>query len=437
MSFNISGQRYLYAPKTNMPNLKMITKAQTEIDIAVILTPDVQGIKKVFGIPAVRRIALLCSQAGFDEIHIAGITEPFQHILSDMVGPERFHSVKDRDSMDEIAATILEGRQLSGVKKILILRAGVIIDKINLLQLVHMDRPGICYMESDDAKERIFLTPSRHFAPILKHIWSPDDYLEIFGDAYLVKGSSGLPCGMNGSGKHKSAERKLVSAIRDQTRARDGFMARHVSRHVSLVMSTRLAQTPITANHVTFLGAGIGLLGALFLAKGGYLNQLIGCLLFLFCIIIDGVDGEVARLKLQESAFGHKLDIINDNIVHVAIFSGLALGCYNQTGNSAYIHLLWVLLGGFALCGMVVNYRILKPSSEKFRSRTMARILTLMSNRDFAYLMVLLAAVGRLHWFLIGASFGSYIFAAVLWISTSTGKSADMAARTGSEIQID
>lgn len=145
--------------------------------------------------------------------------------------------------------------------------------------------------------------------------------------------------------------------------------------------------------------------------------QIFGSLLFLFCIIVDGVDGEIARLKMQESPFGHQLDVIADNIVHSAIFVGLALGLYRVSGDPLYLHLLGILLGGFALCGIAVYQCILKRSSNELEQSGLAlRIMALMSNRDFAYILVVLALIGRLHWFLIGAAGGTYLFAAVLWL---------------------
>jgi hypothetical protein len=50
--------------------------------------------------------------------------------------------------------------------------------------------------------------------------------------------------------------------------------------------------------------------------------------------------------------------------------------------------------------------------------------MALMSNRDFAYILVVLALVGRLHWFLIGAAFGTILFAATLWLITFHKKRA-------------
>jgi phosphatidylglycerophosphate synthase len=120
-------------------------------------------------------------------------------------------------------------------------------------------------------------------------------------------------------------------------------------------------------------------------------------------------------LKLQETAFGHYLDIITDNIVHGAIFIGLAIGLYHQTGHRVYLYLLWFLLGGFLLCAAAV-YRVSRAGPDKAESKTVDSLTGLMANRDFAYLLFALAIIGHLDWFLIGAAAGSYLFAGILLV---------------------
>ena len=67
-------------------------------------------------------------------------------------------------------------------------------------------------------------------------------------------------------------------------------------------------------------------------ASPSYWIRLLGALLFLFSITVDGVDGELARLTMSETKFGGNLDLITDNIVHVAIFAGIFWGCYRMSG---------------------------------------------------------------------------------------------------------
>src|SRR5262249_38407905 len=145
-----------------------------------------------------------------------------------------------------------------------------------------------------------------------------------------------------------------------------------------------------------------------------------GALLFWLAVIIDGCDGEVARLKFLESRFGRLFDIITDNIVHVAIFAGLALGAHRAGHVQDVLAFATATIVGF-LCASAATYfcllsdgpaKHLEASSARGRMRR--RILQMfeaMMNRDFVYLLILLALIGRLQWFLWGTVVGTYAYA--------------------------
>ena len=84
----------------------------------------------------------------------------------------------------------------------------------------------------------------------------------------------------------------------------EGFMSRHVERRVSLAVTRRLVETSVTPNAVTLISVAIGLLGALGFLSPAPAFQLAGALLFLTHSILDGCDGELARLKFLESRWG-------------------------------------------------------------------------------------------------------------------------------------
>jgi len=123
----------------------------------------------------------------------------------------------------------------------------------------------------------------------------------------------------------------------------------------------------------------------------------------------------VARLTLQETKFGHYFDVITDNLIHVSVFIGIAVGLARGTGDVSHLYALLALLGGFGLCALVV-YQVLQRASHhpELQARS-TRWLSWLVNRDFAYLVFLLALFDRLAWFLWGTMVGSYVFALSLW----------------------
>jgi len=225
-------------------------------------------------------------------------------------------------------------------------------------------------------------------------------------DPLVVAGPENIP----------AAERHLLGALVKDT---DGFMARHVDRRISLQISRRLARTGITPTQVTIISVVIGLVGASFFLSAHWVWQTAGALLFLLHSIVDGCDGELARLKFQESKFGGLLDFWGDNIVHVAIFACLAFGWASST---AAIWPLWfgasAIIGTLGSAGLVY-WKQLRPKEDGgplFTSVSgvgddrLSRMLDAASRRDFVYAVPILALFGKANWFLLLAAVGAPIF---------------------------
>jgi uncharacterized protein (TIRG00374 family) len=145
----------------------------------------------------------------------------------------------------------------------------------------------------------------------------------------------------------RSAERKLDRWLVKPT---DGIYAR-LNRRVSIPISRQLIKFPITANMVTLFTLGIGVASAAFFAFGGYWNTLVGAFLCLSASILDGCDGEVARLKLQESAFGCWLETVCDYLFYLCLFVGMTVGLWRSSGSRLY-----VLCGGVLLFGAIASF---------------------------------------------------------------------------------
>lgn len=200
------------------------------------------------------------------------------------------------------------------------------------------------------------------------------------------------------------------SALFRQTgRQGDSFIVRQINRRMSQALSKRLLHTTISPNQITLFSALLGLSGAFLLAQPAYLAQVFGSLLFLCSTIIDGCDGEVARLTFQESDFGGKLDITMDNVVHLFLFPGIALGVYRETH-----HISALVLGGLTLGGVLISMAAYLPSlwRRSPNRRPPSRLHESLASRDFSYLLLLLALLDRLEWFLWATAVGTYLFAA-------------------------
>ena len=161
------------------------------------------------------------------------------------------------------------------------------------------------------------------------------------GDAATLVADAGqMPFALTGGLEDaREAEWRLARALRSESAEKDAPMARWIDRRLSWRISYRLAHTAVTPNQVTIVSATIGLLGALLFAVPGYWERLVGAVLFLVSTTVDGVDGELARLKMAESRLGARLDTLTDNLVHLALFGAIMTGCYRMSGSSAYLGL--------------------------------------------------------------------------------------------------
>jgi len=217
-----------------------------------------------------------------------------------------------------------------------------------------------------------------------------------------------------------AAERWLLRGLIKET---EGFMSRHVERPISLAVTRRLVSTPISPNVMTAVSIAIGLLGALFFLSARPVWQLAGALLFLLHSILDGCDGELARLRYQESRWGGLFDFWGDNVVHVAVFLCIAIGWSLAVGAAWPLALGAAAAAGtlgaatFVTCHSMPRQTVGGPLfTSVLRSHVSRRaaLIEAVSNRDFIYLAVVLSAFGKATWFLVLAGVGAPVYFALL-----------------------
>ena len=112
---------------------------------------------------------------------------------------------------------------------------------------------------------------------------------------------------VNDPESYRKAESEVLKNLNKQ---HDGIIARYFNRPISIWISKKLSVTNITPNQISIFAFSVACIASLLFAMGSYIPLIIGGILAQISSIIDGCDGEVARLKYQESSYGGWFDAV-------------------------------------------------------------------------------------------------------------------------------
>lgn len=104
-----------------------------------------------------------------------------------------------------------------------------------------------------------------------------------------------------------------------------------------------LVRTPFTPNQVTALSVVFGLGAAWEFAQGTPTGLIIGGLLLEFSLILDCVDGQLARAKNMASELGRIVDGVGGYVANLAVVAGIAVGYPSTTGMLIALTVLTIL----------------------------------------------------------------------------------------------
>jgi phosphatidylglycerophosphate synthase len=205
------------------------------------------------------------------------------------------------------------------------------------------------------------------------------------------------------------AERFLVA---HSGKPADGIFS-EFNRRLCRPVVRLLAHTRLTPNVLTLAGLLVAIVAALLFARGSYVYYLAGASLFLVSGLFDEMDGMLARLKFQESAFGTWLEGLVDKITYLAVFTGIVVGLHREYGS-------WPLKCGIALIiGCILSVLVFARQREFATSQLLeayssnaiskiARKIHIWARKGiFVHYLLLFAFVGALPIFLWVAAIGS------------------------------
>jgi phosphatidylglycerophosphate synthase len=187
----------------------------------------------------------------------------------------------------------------------------------------------------------------------------------------------------------------------------DGPVSRYLNRPFSRLIARTLAPTPVTPNQVSVAAFLIAIAALISFIID---QAIVAGVLIQTSSIVDGADGDLARLQKRESRFGAVFDAALDRYADAAIAGGMALWAWSHGGVSPE-HAFSAGLA--ALTGfLLVSYSRARMEQEGF-----ARLLggpALLASRDIRLIVAAVgSAFGQAYWTLLLLAALSYI--AIAW----------------------
>lgn len=131
----------------------------------------------------------------------------------------------------------------------------------------------------------------------------------------------------------RQAAERAISQVSDErvrgllaNRVDDGFYSTFVVRKASKPLTRIALRLGWSPNTITVISFAVGLAAAASFAGGTWPWLLLGAVLLQISLIVDCVDGEVARATRRFTALGAWLDASTDRVKEFAAYAGLAIG---------------------------------------------------------------------------------------------------------------
>jgi len=182
---------------------------------------------------------------------------------------------------------------------------------------------------------------------------------------------------------HQKAEKTMLDSMRGKSN--DGPVSHWLNRPISIQISKYLADFDITPNQISFVSFLLSVLAAGLFAVGNYGLLVLGGIIAQFASIIDGSDGEIARLKYLSSDYGGWFDAVLDRYADAFLLFGLTWYVYSQNLSK------WALAIGFIA---IIGSFMLSYTADKYDNLMKSRIKKgVRMGRDVRVFMIFLGAI--------------------------------------------
>lgn len=195
----------------------------------------------------------------------------------------------------------------------------------------------------------------------------------------------------------KRAEKHLLNNMGNKPN--DGPVSRYINRPLSVRISRRLVKYGITPNQISIFTFVCSVAASGLFTLAGYPALIVGGILAQFASVIDGCDGEIARLKYLTNRYGGWLDSVLDRYADALLLFGLTWHAYAEKMDLLILPIgFFAIIGSFMVSYTAVKYDDVLPNKQignisKFRLGRDVRIFLIflgaLFNQAFAALIII------------------------------------------------
>lgn len=205
-----------------------------------------------------------------------------------------------------------------------------------------------------------------------------------------------------------------------------GLVARYLNRPVSLRITRAIVDTRISPNHMSVVGLLLGIAGVGAFFTPYWWAAIVGAILMQVNSVVDGIDGELARIRLRQTDLGAMLDSMGDEVLNTLLLGATGYYLFSRGfGN----HYLWMgICAGLANatyaivhwhCRLTTGYgfywwwEAYKPRKQVQRSTSAWTYFKKLFMKESIYFLYVPAAIFGGLWVVVWIGFGAAI---VVWL---------------------
>lgn len=143
--------------------------------------------------------------------------------------------------------------------------------------------------------------------------------------------------------KHYSFK-EIVQSLPKKKNSKSSWWVKLVIRKLSFIFTYIFINLGCSPWGASMISVFVALLGAVMLSIDSTVCRIIGVIMIEFWLVLDCVDGNIARVKKQSSEMGEFIDALSGYYVTGFVYAAIGVAAYYTTRFTAY-QLVFIILG--------------------------------------------------------------------------------------------